>query len=164
MIFQEMKAGLIAGAIIGGGVLLGLGYLHWRDAQREIGAAPYRAQVQAMRDAALQASARVAETEKRLQAAQAEQTKKDGDNEKTIADLGRKLRDAGRLRDPGTRGSSCPSSETAPGATPGTGDDAQGPGVLSAELSDMLRTWAAEADAVNIAYASCRADALNVRQ
>lgn len=166
---NELMIKLIAAAGVVG--LLGFGYLEWRDVQREAGAAPYKAKLatlQQQADDKLKAEReRVAAIEQRMQADQLAQTKKDADNGKVIADLGRQLRDAGRLRDPGAttgRGGCGADRDVTPGAAPGADDDPQGPGLLSAELSNLLRTQAAEADAINIAYASCRADALSIRQ
>ena len=95
----------------------------------------------------------------------------DADHQKTVADLSDRLRrlagPAGRLRDPNATG--CGSgSGSAQGADPAAAadranDGAQAGGLLSAELSGLLAERAKEADDINNAYASCRADAFKVR-
>lgn len=118
------------------------------------------------------------ETNKALQAERALshlknlQELQDADHQKTVAGLSARLRDlagpAGRLRDPnaagcGGGGSGAP-GEAAP--TPGgrPADPAEAGGLLSADLSGLLQRIQLEADVVNNAYTSCRADAFAVRE
>lgn len=112
---------------------------------------------------------RTAETA--LQTFKNDQELKDATHQKTVASLSDRLRalsdPSGRLRDPhagGCRpsGGGTP-SEAAP--TPGDrpADPAEASGLLSAELGGLLQRLAREADDINIAYASCRADAYAVR-
>jgi hypothetical protein len=125
-----------------------------------------------------QAAATLAtETEKTRNAEQALQTLtnaqnlKDADHEKIVADLSSRLRvaagPAGRLRDPnavgcGAGGGGTPGEVApAPGGRPA--DLAEAGGLLSADLSGLLQRLQLEADTINVAYASCRADAYAVR-
>jgi hypothetical protein len=95
----------------------------------------------------------------------------DAQNRQTIAALAARVRAladaAGRLRDPNAaecgRGGGGTPSDAAPGAASGAGDAAVAGGLVSAELSRFLREQAEAADAVNAAYASCRADSLGLR-
>lgn len=95
----------------------------------------------------------------------------DAKRKSTVADLSRRLRQladqSGRLHDPhapgcGTGGSS-PPSEAAPAAGGSSADPAVTGGLLSAELGGLLQRLTREADEINVAYASCRADAYAVR-
>jgi hypothetical protein len=95
----------------------------------------------------------------------------DAKNRTTVAGLERRLRDAagpaGRLRDPNAAGCG-PSGGGAQGevaASPSGGatDVAQAGGLFSAGATELLQRLTREADEVNLAYASCRADALNTR-
>ena len=96
---------------------------------------------------------------------------KDGTHQKTVADLSNRLRmlagPSGRLRDPNAvgcgGGSSSPPSEaaTAPGA--GAADSAETGGLLSVPITELFSRIVREADDVNNAYASCRADAYTLR-
>ena len=109
--------------------------------------------------------------EQALQAFKNQQELKDADHQKTVADLSSRVRNlagpAGRLRDPQALGcgasSSGPASAvaTAPGA--GADSGAQAGGLLSKSLTGLLYRLAGEADELNNAYASCRADAYTVR-
>jgi hypothetical protein len=99
------------------------------------------------------------------------QQKVDDANKAIIADQARRLRDAaaahgGQLRDPNA-GRGCggpgPEGQGAAGAASGAGDAAQGGGLLSAQLSGLLIRLTGESDTINRAYASCRADTLNLR-
>lgn len=77
-------------------------------------------------------------------------------------------RNGGRLFDPHAGGcrSSGGGTESAPAASAGGGEGAgaQAGGLLSVQLSDLLRGRLQEADAVNDAYAICRADSIMLRQ
>lgn len=109
--------------------------------------------------------------EQALNQAKNRQELKDATHQKTVADLSDRLRSlagpAGRLRDP--NGDSCgpgggsPSSEPASAAYAGAADAATPGGLLSAPLSGLLQQLTREADHINTAYASCRADAYTVR-
>lgn len=111
------------------------------------------------------------QVEQAFQAFKNTQELNDANHQKTVADMSRRLRDlagpSGRLRDPhaarcGAGGSGTPGAVA---ATPGdrAADPAEAGGLLSADLSGLLqRTWE-EADAINNAYISCRADAYTVR-
>jgi hypothetical protein len=79
------------------------------------------------------------------------------ENQKTVADLGDKLR-AVRLRDPAGRGPGCgsPQADGAPVPAPGAGNAPEASGLLSDAASDFLRTAARESDQINAAYIACR--------
>jgi hypothetical protein len=106
-----------------------------------------------------------------LAAALHERELKDADNHKTIEVLSTYIRsivgDSGRLRDPNAAG--CGSSggstagQTFSNASSGPANGAESGGLLSAELSGLLTRLTREADDVNEAYISCRADAFQVR-
>lgn len=95
----------------------------------------------------------------------------DATHQKTVADLSSRLRTLagapGRLRDPhaagcGPSGGSTPGEAApAPGGRPA--DPTEAGGLLSADLSGLLQRLQLEADTINVAYASCRADAYTVR-
>jgi hypothetical protein len=116
---------------------------------------------------------KVLDLERRLTAALAAQEKTDADNARTVealrADLRRKSRAGGGpgLRDPfaaGCGGGGGGSQAAAPAdAGAGAADRAEAGRALSAELEGFLIEQAAAADAINIAYASCRADSQAVR-
>jgi hypothetical protein len=94
------------------------------------------------------------------------QEKKDANNAATVDSLSRQLASV-QLRDPGTRPRDCRADPQGNAPTP-TGDrradDAAGGGILSEEASRFLRSFAREADDINAAYESARADALICRQ
>lgn len=152
-------------------------YVHWRDTQRGIGAAAERKvweqAVQRQKDEARatleDARRRVEIAEGAAAALRQEQDLKDTQNAKTVADLELRLAHAGRLRDPNAKPARCGGSGASPGpqgtasASAGRDDAAEAPGLLSAELSGLLRNLTAEADRINIAYESSREDARNLR-
>jgi hypothetical protein len=115
--------------------------------------------------------AKTAAAEAALRKFKDEQELKDGQHEATVNDLERRLRAAGgpamRLRDPNATGCrlSGGSTKGADSASPGAGaaDAAEGSGLLSKPLTELLQRLAREADEINIAYQSCRADAMNLR-
>ena len=139
-------------------------------AKAEATAALKEQQRQAERELASQ-TARTIAAEQALHNFKTHQDIQDAKAQSTVADLSSRLRQlagqSGRLRDPNAhgcgRGSSGPTGEaaTAPGA--GAADPAEAGGLLSAELTGLLQRLTTEADEVNIAYASCRADAYQVR-
>jgi len=100
------------------------------------------------------------------------QDNKDAQAQNTIAALSGRVRQlagpAGRLRDPNAQGcggsGSGAQGEAATPAPDRPGDGAEAGGLLSAELTGLLQRLASEADAINTAYASCRADTLQVRE
>lgn len=106
--------------------------------------------------------------ERALQAAKNQQELKDATNQKAVSDLAAMRASVGKLRDPyaaecggsggGTKGEALGTSGLS------AADRAEGAGVLSPELADLLWTKFAEADVLNNAYASCRADAYTVRE
>ena len=114
-------------------------------------------------------TAKVREAERRARELLIKQEKRDAKNRKTVAGLEGRLAALagpdGRLRDPNAQpgcGGSGAGPEGAPpaGAADRPGDGAQAGGLLSAELSGLLRARLIEADAINLAYTSCRADLL----
>jgi hypothetical protein len=117
-------------------------------------------------------TARVLAQQTQLQYQLQTQEVTDAQSRKTIATLAARVRslvdDAGRLRDPNAAG--CGSggggahADTATGAKSGAGDASAAGGLLSQQLTDFLFAQAADADAVNAAYASCRADSLRLRE
>lgn len=101
----------------------------------------------------------------KLDAAKNTQELKDVDHEKTVAALSAELRRsagaAARLRDP--HAAACPAGAVAIAPGAGPDDGAQAGGLLSAELTELLQRLTREADDINNAYASCRADSISVR-
>lgn len=101
------------------------------------------------------------------------QEKQDAESKKTVADLRAALQRNSRaaggpgLRDPwatrcGRGGGGTQAAD--PGrAGGGETDPAEASGTLSANFEGLLLQLASDADDINVAYASCRADALNLR-
>lgn len=121
---------------------------------------------QANRDLAV-ATNRVLAAERVLRASRAEQERKDGDAQATIADLGERVRRAGadgRLRDR----FAAPCHPADPGPRTATADRGEDPAeagrALSPEFSGAVIAILRDADDINAAYASCRADAVGLRQ
>ena len=117
------------------------------------------------------AVARVRTQQTQLDTQLKNQDTQDAKNKQTVATLNARVRSladaAGRLRDPnaagcGRRGDAA-SGDAAAGAGDSSGDAASNTGVLSTELSGLFLRLTEEADAINLAYASCRADALSLR-
>ena len=114
---------------------------------------------------------KTAKAERALREFKDSQEVKDVDARKRVDELSARLRSLGRLRDPNATpadsgcGPSRSGAETAVAAAPGAGrvNAPEAGGVLSVQLDDLLQRLMREADEVNIAYASCRADAFNVR-
>ena len=123
---------------------------------------------------------RVLLIEQALHQSKNNQDLKDDQNRQTIAGLSARLRalagpagsapSAVRLRDPnfqaaaqcrggGDRPPGDPATATAAGPT----DRAEAGGLLSEPLAELLQRLTREADDINAAYASCRADAYTVR-
>lgn len=118
-----------------------------------------------------QETTKVLDAERLLRTAQSAQNLKDASNEKTVVTLRRDLDMslvAGRLRDPfangcGNSGNSPPVETPTVTANSG-GNSAQTGGLLSPELTDFLLIRLEEADTINLAYISCRADAVTSRR
>ncbi len=116
-------------------------------------------------------TAKVQSAEQALRAVKNKQELQDATHQKTIVDLSDRLRraagPAGRLREPnapqcGGSGGSPPGDAATPTAA-GPADRAQASGLLSEELTELLQRLTRDADDINAAYASCRADAYTLR-
>lgn len=110
-------------------------------------------------------------TEQALQTKTNQQETQDAVHQKTVAALSDRLHHAagpaGRLRDPNAAGCGAGGGST-PGAAasaPGdrADDSAEAGGLFSAGATELFQRLTREADDINDAYASCRADALSVR-
>ena len=116
-------------------------------------------------------TARVAMATQALQTAKDQQELKDAKNKSTVATLANRLRDAtdsaGRLRDPNAAGcgggSDSASSDIASRADNRADNAAEAGGVFSRPATELFARLTREADEVNAAYASCRADAYSMR-
>ena len=108
---------------------------------------------------------KTAKAERELREFKDAQEVKDVDARKHVDELSARLRSLGRLRDPNATpadtgcGPSRGGPETAVAAAPSAGRDnpTEAGGVLSREATALLLELTAEADAINIAYRSCRA-------
>ena len=115
-------------------------------------------------------TAKVREREQSLQKFTDDQNRKDADHEKTLAALSVRLRvlagPSGRLRDPEGvgQGGGGPGGQTASPAADRGADTAQDAGLLSRPISELLLSITSEADTINDAYISCRADAEQLRK
>lgn len=115
---------------------------------------------------------KVRERTRYLQSMLTNQNLKDSTHEKTVSDLSDRLRlaagPAGRLRDPHAAGCGGGGGGTQTGivgtADRGAADRAEAGGLLSADFTGLLQRFAVEADTINAAYTSCRADAFAVRR
>ena len=156
-----------------------LGYFWWRDAQRDYGAgverAAWQVKIKKQEDEAArmlaEERAKVAEADGKLKVFREQQETRDAENRKTVDGLATRFGDlavGGRLRDPNSTG--CRSSGAGPttqaGAAGGNraGDSPVSAGLLSAELSGLLRDRTLKADRINNAYAACRAQAIRDRE
>ena len=148
-------------------------YIEQRGADRQLAVDMAAINKQKAEAAALLASwaAKVHQVEQGFQELTNAQNIKDFDHEKTVADLSDRLRriagPAGRLRDPqapgcGAGGSRAP-SEAASASSDRAADPVEAGGLLSAEFGGLLQRLTLEADTINAAYASCRADAYGLR-
>lgn len=160
---------------------LSLGYIGWADHQQDIGEArattrftadTARQKLEAARVLAIEVT-KVAAAHAALQEFKNQQEIKDAGNQKTVATLSARLRDlagpVGRLRDPHASGGCGRGGGDAPAAaasTPGdrADDAAEAGGLLSEQLTGLLQARFREADEINTAYISCRADAFAVRR
>ena len=99
---------------------------------------------------------------------------KDAEHQKKVAGMAEQLRraagPAGRLRDPNAQagaGRGCsgdsPKAEAAAAPDRRADNPAETGGLFSAGATELLKRLTGEADEVNAAYASCRADALQLR-
>ena len=159
--------GLLLALMLGVRVIDQKGY---DRAKAEATAALKEQQRQAERELASE-TAKTRAAEQALRDFKTNQDIQDAKAQTTVADLSRRLRQragkSGRLRDPNAHGCGCSSSgpsgeaATAPGS--GAADPAEAGGLLSAELTGLLQRLTTEADEINVAYASCRADAYQVR-
>ena len=165
--------GLAAAALLAGAYAL---ERHVEQRGYDRAAAEYTAAIQKLQAEA--ATTLATETDKTRSAEQAlataknNQELKDAARQKTIAGLSDRLRSAagpaGRLRDPnatqcgGSGGS--PPGDPATATAAGPTDRAEAGGLLSGPLTELLQRLARDADDINAAYASCRADAYTLRQ
>jgi hypothetical protein len=138
-------------------------------------AAEYTAAIQKLQaEAATTLATETAKTrsaERALATAKNNQDLKDATHQKTIAGLSDRLRSAagpaGRLRDPnatqcgGSGGS--PPGDPATATAAGPTDGGEAGGLLSGPLTELLQRLVRDADDINAAYASCRADAYTLR-
>lgn len=162
-------------AALGALLVLWAAYTAWADHQQGVGAKAERAiWTAAMEAQRVEARKQLDAANARVGAAEAEadtlrhaQNLKDVQNAKITSELERKLLAAGRLRDPNAArcGGSSATGGSASTASPGNsaGDAAQDAGLLSDDLSGLLRTVTREADAINLAYIASRADADQLR-
>lgn len=168
----KLGAGVLVGAALFGG------YLAWASHQQGIGdaraTAAYNARIEAQKKGAAatlaKETAKVVATERALQDFKNRQEVKDAGNKKTVDNLTARLRDlaghSGRLRDPnaGRGGGSSGADGTAPAAPGDSADNGtEAAGILSTELTEFLQRLTLEADEINTAYISCRADAEAMR-
>ena len=162
-------------------VALIVGYFAWANHQQGIGEArateKYNRAIEAQKREAsamlAKETTRVAAAEHALQDFKNNQEVRDASNKRATDNLTARLRalagPGGRLRDPHAdaarpgQGGGSPngSAPAGPGNRPDNGAEASG--VLSAELTGLLQRLTIEADEINNAYISCRADAESVR-
>jgi len=149
-------------------------YIEQRGADRQLAvdnAAVQKQKTEAADELASE-TAKVRKAEQALQEVTTTINVKDYEHEKTVATLSDRIRaaagPAGRLRDPhagarcGCGGGSTPAEVAGP-AGDRSGDPAEAGGLLSEQLTGLLQRLQLEADTVNDAYISCRAQAYAVR-
>jgi hypothetical protein len=158
---------------------LGVGYLAWADhignVREEKVVARYEKQIklqkaQAILDLATE-TAKTQTAERGLVKFKNQREITDAKNRTTVAGLERRLRDAagaaGRLRDPNQAGCGSGSGSTpdpvAASPSDRAGNPAEAGGLFSAGATELLQRLTREADEINMAYSSCRADALSLR-
>lgn len=108
-------------------------------------------------------NAKVHEAESKLNALKNKQEISDAAAQKTTADLSGQLHGA-RLRDQNAV-SRCASNGGTPSPASVSADHgSEAGGVLSTQLTGLLQKLTREADEVNLAYASCRADGESIRK
>jgi hypothetical protein len=168
-------AAVIAALLLVGGGAVTVQTVRLAGAQADLAALQLALQKQKTEAARILAAEtnKVLDVERQLGAARAAQEENDADNAQTIRalreDLRRQSRAAGGpgLRDPhaagcGGGGGGAPGPAAA-GAHGGAADPAQAGGLVSQPLEELLLELADAGDAINIAYASCRADSQAVR-
>jgi hypothetical protein len=175
MIARVIAWGLALAALLAGAYAL-VSHIEQRGYDRataEHTAAIHQLQADAANTLADQVS-KTRAAEQALTTAKNNQEIQDAKHTQTIKAYAARLRaaagPAGRLRDPNAPAPECrgsgdrppgdPATATAAGAT----DSAETGGLLSEPLTGLLQRLAREADDINAAYASCRADAYTVRQ
>jgi hypothetical protein len=166
-----IKAAIVLGLVLA--VLFGIRQIDQRGydrAKAEDQAATNQLKAEAAATLASETE-RVRERERAMQTLLSNQNLKDATHAKTVADLSDRIRvaggPAGRLRDPHApgcgRGSGSAPADPATSADGGTADGAEAGGLLSVPLTELLAKALRESDAINVAYASCRADSFKVR-
>ena len=163
----------VIGLVLLAALVFGERYIEGRGADRQLAIDTAAINKQKAEAAATLASEtdKVHAAERALQDFKNNQELQDADHKKTVTDLSDRLRRiagaAGRLRDPNAAGcgpgGGGATNQTATTAGGGPADPAQAGGLLSAELSGLFAQLTKEADDINIAYTSCRADAYAVR-
>lgn len=150
-------------------------YQLWASHQQTLGAAPYIEAIKAQKASADKVLAIETEKtkaiERALQAFRNQQEITDASEKAQVAKITRELRNAtvsthGRLRDPNTD-TDCaghPPRKDSVATLASAEDTAKTGGLFSAGATQLLTRLTAEADGINLAYASCRADAMNLRQ
>jgi hypothetical protein len=116
--------------------------------------------------ALLAANNKAIELERKWQALTDQQNLKDTQNEKIATANSARVRAAeshGRLRDPNATPCSSGESKAASSPSDSSADGAQTTGLLSVPITDLLERALREADAINDAYSSCRAQAIGIR-
>lgn len=116
-------------------------------------------------------TAKTRTAEQALQAQTNQQEIQDAEHQKAVSDLSSRVRQlvgsTGRLRDPQAAGCGPGSSSATGTAATAPGDRAddasEAGGLLSVGASGLFRRLTREADDINAAYESCRADAYAVR-
>lgn len=159
---------LLAALFLGEQYIEGRGYDHAKAEDK----AAIEAQKREAANKLLRLTEQVHEAENRLQAALQDQNTKDFDHAKKIAALSDRLHvytgPGLRLRDPHApgcgSGGAGPQSDTATATDSGATDPTQAGGLLSADFTGLLQRLVREADTINAAYTSCRADAFVVRR
>lgn len=109
--------------------------------------------------------------EQALQTFKNDQEIKDVQHQHTVVAFTERLRGladpAGRLRDPNAArcgaGGDKSQGDVSTTASDSSNNSTEAGGLLSEQLSGLLQRLAREADDINVAYASCRADAYTVR-
>jgi hypothetical protein len=169
---------IIASLAVAAGLIAG--FVLWSSHERGVGdartTARYELVIVALKTEATRVlgveTAKVTATTKTLNDFKHNQELQDATNQTTVAAYERRLRTAagpaGRLRDPNA-GAGCGNSgggAPRPAAT-GPGDRANDPtqtgGLFSEAATGLLAELTKDADDINIAYASCRTDAINLR-
>jgi hypothetical protein len=147
-----------------------LGYELWAKHERNLGAEPYIAMIKKNNDAAAEKLAKLTAEikikQKELDDFNTTRNENDATNETAIGILADKLHASRVLRDPNATGCSGGSAQGQIASGPQTGgaDATQAGGVFSEPASELLLKLTSEADRVNDAYISCRADSYKMRE